>query len=68
VCSDFLTSNACRHTREAAGRRAAQSQIAHHVEGARSGLGGLRLFKPQAPQAPQAPPARLHGLRAGLRR
>jgi hypothetical protein len=68
VCPDFLTSNACRHTREAAGRRAAQSQIAQHVDGARSGLGGLRLFKPRAPPAPQAPPARVHGLRAELRR
>ena len=26
-CADFATSDACRHTREAAGRRAAQTQI-----------------------------------------
>jgi hypothetical protein len=38
VCSDFLASNACRHTREAAGRRAAQSQIAQRVANARSDL------------------------------
>ena len=39
VCPDFVASNACRHTREAAGRRAAQSQIAQHVGSARSDLG-----------------------------
>ena len=40
-CADFVASNACRHTREAAGRRAAQSRIAHHVGKARSELGPL---------------------------
>lgn len=44
VCPDFVASNACRHTREAAGRRAAQSQIAHHMSNARSALG--RLTRP----------------------
>jgi hypothetical protein len=39
VCSDFVTTGACRHTREAAGRRAAQSQIARDVNSARSDLG-----------------------------
>jgi hypothetical protein len=41
ACSDFGSSNACRHTREAAGRRAAQSQIARHIGNARSDLGNL---------------------------
>ena len=41
ACSDFASSNACRHTREAAGRRAAQSQIARHVGNARSELSEL---------------------------
>jgi len=30
-CADFATSDACRHTREAAGRRAAQSRIAERI-------------------------------------
>lgn len=38
VCADFVASNACRHTREAAGRRAAQTQIARRISGARSDL------------------------------
>jgi hypothetical protein len=38
ACADFLANNACRHTREAAGRRAAQAQIAEHVGNARSDL------------------------------
>jgi hypothetical protein len=38
VCADFISSNACRHTREAAGRRAAQAQIAERVAAARSYL------------------------------
>ena len=38
VCRDFVSSNACRHTREAAGRRAAQAQIAERVKAARSQL------------------------------
>ena len=40
VCADFVSSNACRHTREAAGRRAAQAQIAARVMAARSQLAG----------------------------
>jgi hypothetical protein len=36
ACADFVSSNACRHTREAAGRRAAQAQIAERVRAARS--------------------------------
>lgn len=40
VCADFVSSNACRHTREAAGRRAAQAQIAERVAAARSNLRG----------------------------
>lgn len=42
VCPDFVAANACRHTREAAGRRAAQSRIAHHLAGARSDLPRMR--------------------------
>jgi hypothetical protein len=38
VCADFVSSNACRHTREAAGRRAAQARIAERVKAARSQL------------------------------
>jgi hypothetical protein len=30
-CADFASSDACRHTREAAGRRAAQLRIIEHV-------------------------------------
>ena len=31
-CADFQASDACRHTREAAGRYAAQAQIAEHIK------------------------------------
>ncbi len=31
-CADFLAHDACKHTREAAGRRAAQAQIAEHLK------------------------------------
>jgi hypothetical protein len=31
-CADFLAHDACKHTREAAGRRAAQAQIARHLK------------------------------------
>jgi len=31
-CADFLAHDACKHTREAAGRRAAQTQIAEHLK------------------------------------
>jgi hypothetical protein len=31
-CIDFLAHDACKHTREAAGRRAAQAQIARHLQ------------------------------------
>lgn len=41
ACADFVSSNACRHTREAAGRRAAQAQIAVRVAAARSSLVGV---------------------------
>jgi hypothetical protein len=30
-CADFMASDACRHTREAAGRRAAQMRIIEHI-------------------------------------
>jgi hypothetical protein len=43
VCADFATSNACRHTREAAGRRAAQAQITERVKGARPRSGSYAL-------------------------
>jgi hypothetical protein len=36
VCADFIKSSACRHSREAEGRRAAQVQIAQHLATARS--------------------------------
>lgn len=39
-CAEFLAHDACKHTREAAGRRAAQAQIARHLqEGAASSFG-----------------------------
>jgi hypothetical protein len=38
LCADFVSSKACRHTREAAGRRAAQAQIAERLATARSSL------------------------------
>jgi hypothetical protein len=38
ACADFVSSNACRHTREAAGRRAAQAEIAERVAEGRSRL------------------------------
>jgi hypothetical protein len=31
-CADFVAHDACKHTREAAGRRAAQEQIAQHLK------------------------------------
>ena len=30
-CADFMARDACKHTREAAGRRAAQAAIARHL-------------------------------------
>jgi hypothetical protein len=38
VCADFLRSRECRHTREAAGMRAAQAQIRDRVATGRSHL------------------------------
>jgi hypothetical protein len=32
ACADFAASDACRHTREAAGRYTAQTRIAAHLE------------------------------------
>jgi hypothetical protein len=31
-CAEFVASDACKHTREAAGRRAAQARILQHVK------------------------------------
>ena len=31
-CAEFLARDACKHTREAAGRRAAQEEIARHLK------------------------------------
>jgi len=39
-CADFVASDACRHTREAAGRLAAQLRIVEHIT--RSSLDPLR--------------------------
>jgi len=36
VCRDFASSNACSHSREAAGMRAAQAQIVDRVAAGRS--------------------------------
>jgi hypothetical protein len=38
ACADFLASNSCRHSREAAGRRAAQVRIASLVANPKSPL------------------------------
>jgi hypothetical protein len=37
-CAEFTAYNACRHSREAAGMRAAQAQIRDHVASSRSPL------------------------------
>ena len=43
ACADFVASDACRHSREAAGRRAAQLSIADHIrEGRTAGLSAPR--------------------------
>jgi hypothetical protein len=42
VCADYAASNACKHTREAAGMRAAQARIKSHVASGRSELAALR--------------------------
>jgi hypothetical protein len=36
VCADFVSSNSCRHSREAAGMRAAQTKITDRVAAGRS--------------------------------
>ena len=36
TCAEFVSSNACAHSREAAGMRAAQAQIVDHVATGRS--------------------------------
>jgi len=38
ACHDFIASNACRHTREAAGMRAAQARIRARLAAGRSQL------------------------------
>lgn len=40
VCADFVSSNTCGHTREAAGRRAAQTRIAERLAAGRSEFAG----------------------------
>jgi hypothetical protein len=35
-CTDFVAHDACKHTREAAGRHAAQARIALHLQGGSS--------------------------------
>lgn len=40
ACPEFVAINACRHTREAAGMRAAQVGILKHVRSGASGLLG----------------------------
>lgn len=38
ACADYTLSNACKHSREAAGMRAAQTRIREHVAAGRSEL------------------------------
>lgn len=47
VCAEFVGSDACKHTREAAGRRAAQARILQHVE-----RGSAEAFGFNEPKAP----------------
>lgn len=47
-CADFATSDACRHTREAAGRLAAQAKIM-----GRNSKSSLRAFPALTPLGPQ---------------
>jgi hypothetical protein len=42
LCAEFVARDACKHTREAAGRRAAQMRIAEHV---RSGSRDAFVFR-----------------------
>jgi hypothetical protein len=38
ACADYAKSNACKHSREAAGMRSAQARIRNHLAAARSNL------------------------------
>ena len=42
-CREFTVNEECRHTREAAGMRAAQTAISAHVRGGKTGLRGHDL-------------------------
>jgi hypothetical protein len=44
VCVEFATRKSCKHTREVAGRLAAQSRIAEHV-----GRGGSKTYSIRGP-------------------
>ena len=44
-CREFVSAGACRHTREAAGMREAQSGLLRHVA---TGKSGLRRYTPRS--------------------
>jgi hypothetical protein len=48
-CAEFASRDSCKHTREAAGRRAAQSRIAEHVSG-----GSVQAFSMNEPVTSRA--------------
>lgn len=45
-CADFMVRDACKHTREAAGRRAAQADIARHLRAGSPLRGSASLGQP----------------------
>lgn len=49
VCAEFVSSDACKHTREAAGRRAAQARISQHIK-----RGSPEAFSFNEPRLPDA--------------
>ena len=53
-CADFASSDACRHSREAAGRRAAQTRITEHVKnGAHGPMRAVPFFSIPRPHGPE---------------
>ncbi len=62
VCADFMIARECRHTREAAGMRAAQADIKARVATGRSQFASATGNRSAVPQAPfrTATPVALH--------
>ncbi len=55
-CADFTASDACRHTREAAGRRAAQIRIIEHINQGSLDLNSRRRAELAATRATRTNP------------